>query len=100
MKRTLPPAYPTEDLRRRAERFLAEASPDRGNIPVEDIQKLVHELQVHQTELDMQNQELRQAYQELEESRSRYETLYDFAPVGYFSLSLKGKIIQVNLTGA
>ena len=60
----------------------------------------MHELQVHQTELDMQNQELRRAQEAIEEARSRYEALYDFAPVGYFTLSRKGKITQVNLTGA
>jgi PAS domain S-box-containing protein/putative nucleotidyltransferase with HDIG domain len=100
MKRERHPAHITEDLRGRAERFLAEAGPDREKIAVEDVQRMVHELQVHQTELDMQNQELRRAQEAIEEARSRYEALYDSAPVGYFILSRKGKIIQVNLTGA
>ena len=89
----------SENLRARAERSLAEAGP-RDKIPVADVQRLVHELQVQQTELDMQNQELRRAHEAIEEARSRYEALYDFAPVGYFTLSRKGKITQVNLTGA
>jgi PAS domain S-box-containing protein len=61
---------------------------------------LVHELQVHQIELEMQNDELRRAQVEIEESRSKYSDLYDFAPAGYFSLNAGGEIVRVNLTGA
>jgi PAS domain S-box-containing protein/putative nucleotidyltransferase with HDIG domain len=60
----------------------------------------VHELQVHQIELEMQNQELLRTNQELEELRFKYADLYDFAPAGYFSLDQKGQILEVNLTGA
>ena len=66
----------------------------------EDIEKLVHELQVHQIELEMQNDELRRAQEEIERSRSKYSDLYDFAPVGYFTFDQKGQILEVNLTGA
>ena len=69
-------------------------------MPAEDIQKLVHELQVHQIELEMQNDELRRAQEEIERSRSKYSDLYDFAPVGYFTFDQKGQILEVNLTGA
>lgn len=63
-----------------------------------DIQKLVHELNTYQIELELQNEDLRITQEELEKSRHRYADLYDFAPVAYFTLSDKGLIIEANLT--
>jgi PAS domain S-box-containing protein len=63
-------------------------------------EQLLHELQVHQIELEMQNQELRETQQQLEETGNLYADLYDFAPVGYISFNDNGFIQEINLTGA
>jgi PAS domain S-box-containing protein len=65
-----------------------------------DRERLVHDLQVHQVELEMETRELREAQQRLEEVTSRYADLYDFAPVGYCTIDLKGRIREINLTAA
>jgi PAS domain S-box-containing protein len=87
-------------LRERAEEFINKNPLAIKEIPPDDVKKLIEHLQVHQIELEMQNEELRRAQLELEEARDKYSDLYDFAPVGYFAISDKGVILEANLTGA
>ena len=61
---------------------------------------LVHELQVHQIELEMQNEELQRARTEAQEVSEKYYDLFDFAPAGYFLWDREGRILEVNLAGA
>ena len=88
----------SSDLRSRAEERLAEEG--LGTMLPADAKRLVHELQVHQIELEMQNEELQSAQSEIAESREKYVDLYDFAPVAYFSFDRNGVITEANLTGA
>ena len=83
----------------------AETEVHCYSIPAMDLmlrpdQKQLHELQVHQIELEMRNKKLRRAYAGLEASRDSYAELYDFAPVGYLTLTRKGLIIEINSTAA
>ena len=91
-------------LRKRAEKIAWERKgrvlEDLSTLPPAAAQRLLHDLQVHQIELELQNEELRQSQDALEASRARYFDLYNLAPVGYFTLDDKGLIVEVNLTGA
>lgn len=88
-------------LRRRAEKKArAIEARDLASLSPEESARLLHELQVHQIELEMQNEELRRSQEELERSRARYFELYDLAPVGYFTLSERSIILEANLTSA
>ncbi len=87
-------------LRQHAEKRLSETRNEQQHLKDADLRKLIHELQVHQIELEMQNEELRRAQIELEDSRNRYSDLYDFAPVAYFTIDKDFLIIEVNLTGS
>jgi PAS domain S-box-containing protein len=84
----------------RAMRLKSMQVGDITSLSADDISKLIHELQAHQVEVKMQNEELRRIHQELKEAKDKYSDLYDFAPVGYFTLSNAGIIVDVNRTGA
>jgi PAS domain S-box-containing protein len=88
-------------LRQRAEREFGERNRELS-LPAEreDIARLVHELQVHQIELELQKEELLRVQEQLQKSNERYRDLYDYAPVGYFTLNSAYKITGVNLAGA
>ncbi|MCX6065499.1 MAG: PAS domain S-box protein, partial [Chloroflexi bacterium] len=88
------------ELRRQAEAKLARQKQSGQPVEEADTQSLLHELQVHQIELEMQNEELRRTRTELEASQERYFDIYDLAPVGYFILSEKSMIVEANLTAA
>ncbi len=90
-------------LREQAEARLGAVPDDAialSNLSADDIHKLIHELRVHQIELKSQNEELRWAQELLGESRDRYQELYDYAPVGYFTIGPSGLIEDVNLTAS
>jgi len=88
-------------LRQKAEELLKKKSSKTAS-PFSEVEslRLIHELEVHQIELELQNEELRRAWAEAEAANDKYIRLYDFAPSGYFTLSGKGEIIELNLSGA
>ncbi len=92
------------ELRRQAEEIAREkAAQSPENLEAlspEETRQTLHELRVHQIELEMQNEELRRAQAELDAARARYFDLYDLAPVGYCTLSEQGLILEANLTAA
>jgi len=88
-------------LRQKAEYLLKKKSLKTSS-PLSEIetQRLIHELEVHQIELEMQNDELMLASSAAQEAAKKYSELYDFAPSGFFTLSKEGKVIELNLSGA
>lgn len=87
-----------KNLRDRAEKSLHEKHFEKTEYENKEIEALIHELRVHQIELEMQNDELQRSHKELEESRNKYFDLYNFAPIGYFTANEQGIVTEVNLT--
>jgi PAS domain S-box-containing protein len=96
-------AMPTDpkhigSLRRKSEKLLSDAPKEPALTSLMDAQRLIHELSVHQIELEVQNEDLRNTRDQLEQLRREYVDLYDFAPVGYFTFDKTGLITRANLT--
>jgi len=89
-----------QELRQRAEQKLAAAPDTAPELSTEELRQLLHELRLHQLELEMQNEELLRVQRELEDSRIRYFDFYNMAPLGYCTLAATGEIIELNLTVA
>ena len=85
-------------LRSKAEAMALKKPVSKLDITMKKAKTLMHELEVHQIELEMQNQELRETQHHLEDARDRYTDLFDFAPIGYLVLDEKGVIENINLT--
>src|SRR4051812_47687326 len=89
-----------KDMRHQEERPVQEPSPNLlhlDSVRREDIPTLVHQLQVQHVQLEMQNEELRQAQETLAEACEHYTQLYDFSPAGYVTLTPEGTIEEANL---
>ena len=100
MKKTEPKSKKNTGTRRWVKKDMPKSRGSIAEISPVEMEKVIHELHVHQVELETQNEQLRQAQIEATEVREKYANLYDFAPVGYFSFDRKGNIIEVNVTGA
>ncbi len=97
-------AKTADKMRRLAEKIARDNTvrmPERQEAPTsEEARQTLHELRVHQIELEMQNEELRRIQADLDAARARYFDLYDLAPVGYLTVSEMGLILEANLTAA
>ncbi len=87
-------------MRQQAEKRLKKKSPNASSqLSEADSLKLIHELEVHQIELEMLNEELLISRSAAQEAAEKYLELFDFAPIGYCTLSEQGKINEINLYG-
>src|SRR5665648_407356 len=100
MKQDRKPSGGPPKLREKAEARVQSETPRVQDLSHDEISVLVHELQVHQIELEMQNDALRQGQISLEEANRKYSDFYDFAPVSFLTLDESGLIREVNLTAA
>src|SRR5215469_7460360 len=100
MKQKKDEASQPKTLRKRAEKILS-AKPKSAHGPsAKRLKNLIHQLEIHQVELNLQNEELRKAQVELAASRDRYTDLYEFAPIAYVTLDKQGRILESNLMAA
>jgi PAS domain S-box-containing protein len=99
-KKTAKKPRKSTSLRREAEKRLEKQTGRLETLSTSDMKSLVHEIGTHQIELEIQNEKLRNAQEELEASHRKYTDLYDFAPIGYFTFNKDGIILEANLTAA
>ena len=98
---TRPDSGPLSPLRRQAQEKIQMLEKMKSELlDPKTVRRLIRELQLHQVELEIQNKELEETQQELEASKSRFKDLFDFAPVGYMTVSDKGLIVEANCTAA
>lgn len=88
------------ELRKKAESLIAGNADEGEELRKEEVQKIIHELRVHQIELELQNDELRSIQKTLEELKNKYSRLYDFAPIGYATIDREFLLREINLSGA
>ena len=100
MKKVNSKTKQTDGLRKQAAKRSCKPVGRINEISEPELKKLIHELHVRQTELEMQNEALQKSQSETAHENRKYTDLYDFAPVGYFTLDRKGRIIEANVTGA
>jgi PAS domain S-box-containing protein len=94
-----PSPPPDRSLRKRAEEIVRDRGCSKA-LSEADIRALCHELEVHQIELEMQNEDLQRVQAELVASESKFRDLYEFAPIGYLTLNGSGRVLEANLTAA
>jgi two-component system, chemotaxis family, sensor kinase Cph1 len=92
--------YNAETLRQKAKELLGQAYTKDNPLIMDDIEKLVEEYNIHKIELELQQDEIYRANQELEEKNRRLDDLFENAPIGYFILNAEGLIIEINSTAA
>jgi len=85
-------------IREDAERKLSKTTHQKTDVPLEDFNRIIHDLKVYQIELELQNEELRNTQQQLQDSRNQFANLYNYAPVGYVTLNQNSLILQSNQT--
>ncbi len=90
----------SEEAGRKAEALPPDSYPSENPTNDDNLAAIIHELRVHQTELETQNEALRETRSQLEEMQDKFFDLFHFAPVGYFTFDETGRILEVNLTGA
>lgn len=88
----------SQSLKARAENILSETGHRADRMTLEEVKAVIHDLRVHQVELELQNEELRRAQEELQQVTSKYARLFDNAPAGYLIVDQSGRIIQANGT--
>src|SRR5215831_1886158 len=93
-------ATQTKALQKRAEKMLDVRPQSADPTSEQSLKNLVHQLEIHQVELELQNEELRKTQVELATSRDRYTDLYEFAPIAYVTLDNRGRILEGNLMAA